>query len=299
MNTLGSPPSLSVTAILLCTLGLSCSLRIEDVSIPEYKVRGSSARLTCTYSLGDFTLYSLKWYKGDKQFYQYIPGNKKTKNTFVVPGVNVDVDMSSAVTVVLKDVELETSGKYKCEVITEGPLFHTKIGEGNMTVIDLPDSTPVLEGVKTSYQLGERVHVNCTSPYSKPAATLEWHINDELVRKPSWLRRYPAQQEPDGLETAVLGLTFVTKRSHFPGGDLRLKCVAKIATIYFQSQETSVIETGFFKHTQAEERRHKDHSYFFGSSAPRTTTSCFSLVLATVAVLLNTGLHVDLVQPFL
>ncbi|ROT70745.1 hypothetical protein C7M84_010965 [Penaeus vannamei] len=94
MNTLGSPPSLSVTAILLCTLGLSCSLRIEDVSIPEYKVRGSSARLTCTYSLGDFTLYSLKWYKGDKQFYQYIPGNKKTKNTFVVPGVNVDVDMT-------------------------------------------------------------------------------------------------------------------------------------------------------------------------------------------------------------
>nr|XP_027220810.1 uncharacterized protein LOC113813072 [Penaeus vannamei] len=242
MNTLGSPPSLSVTAILLCTLGLSCSLRIEDVSIPEYKVRGSSARLTCTYSLGDFTLYSLKWYKGDKQFYQYIPGNKKTKNTFVVPGVNVDVDMSSAVTVVLKDVELETSGKYKCEVITEGPLFHTKIGEGNMTVI------------VTSLER-ERVHVNCTSPYSKPAATLEWHINDELLRKPSWLRRYPAQQEPDGLETAVLGLTFVTKRSHFPGGDLRLKCVAKIATIYFQSQETSVIETGFFKHTQAEERR--------------------------------------------
>ncbi|XP_047499105.1 uncharacterized protein LOC125045719, partial [Penaeus chinensis] len=118
-------------------------------------------------------------------------------------------------------------------------------------------------------------------------------------RKPTWLRRYEAQQEPDGLETAVLGLTFVTRRSHFPGGELRLKCVAKIATIYFQSQETSVIETGFFKHTQAEERRHKDHSYFFGNSAPRTTTSFFSLVLATVALLRNTGFHVDLVQPFL
>ncbi|XP_042869281.1 uncharacterized protein LOC122251411 [Penaeus japonicus] len=299
MKTLGTKSSLTVTAFLLCIIGLSHAVTIDDVAIPEYKVRGSSARLTCNYSLGDFTLYSLKWYKGDKQFYQYIPGNKKTKNTFLVPGVNVDVDSSDAVTVVLRDVELVTSGKYRCEVITEGPLFHTKIGEGNMTVIDLPDSTPVLEGVKTSYQLRERVHVNCTSPYSKPAATLEWHVNDELVKKPSWLRRYQAQQEPDGLETAVLGLTFVTKRSHFPGGELRLKCVAKIATIYFQSQETSVIETGFLKHTQAEERRHKDHSFFFGSSAPRTTNSCFSWALTAVVVLLNTGFRVDLVQSLL
>ena len=46
---------------------------------------------------------------------------------------------------------------------------------------DLPESAPVLDGAKTSYQLGEQVTVNCTSLYSKPAATLEWFINDELV----------------------------------------------------------------------------------------------------------------------
>ena len=39
----------------------------------------------------------------------------------------------------------------------------------------------MLDGAKTSYQLGEQVTVNCTSLYSKPAATLEWFINDELV----------------------------------------------------------------------------------------------------------------------
>lgn len=46
---------------------------------------------------------------------------------------------------------------------------------------DLPESAPVLEGAKTRYQLGERVTVNCTSFFSKPAATLEWRINDKLV----------------------------------------------------------------------------------------------------------------------
>ncbi|KAK8405475.1 hypothetical protein O3P69_001804 [Scylla paramamosain] len=173
------------------------------------------------------------------------------------------VERSSEATVVLRDVELGTSGTYRCEVITEAPVFHTKFGEGNMTVIDLPESAPVLDGAKTSYQLGEQVTVNCTSLYSKPAATLEWFINDELVLQSHYLKRYPPKREPDGLETAVLGLSFVTSRSHFPHGEMRLKCVAKIATVYFQSQETSVIETGFLPQTQAEERRH----YFFSSGA--------------------------------
>ena len=35
----------------------------------------------------------------------------------------------------LRDVELVTSGTFKCEVITEAPVFHTQFGEGNMTVI--------------------------------------------------------------------------------------------------------------------------------------------------------------------
>lgn len=43
---------------------------------------------------------------------------------------------------------------------------------------------------------------------------------------------------------------------------MRLKCVAKIATVYFQSQETSVIETGFLAHTQAEGRTYTDGGFF-------------------------------------
>ncbi|XP_045139426.1 uncharacterized protein LOC123520853 [Portunus trituberculatus] len=284
-------PLLTLLILLTLVFGRAVPLEILEVRVPEYKVKGSRAELKCIYSLGNATLYSLKWYKGDKQFFQYIPANSVTKNTFYVKGVNVDVERSSEATVVLRDVELGTSGTYRCEVITEAPVFHTKFGEGNMTVIDLPESAPVLDGAKTSYQLGEQVTVNCTSLYSKPAATLEWFINDELVLQSHYLKRYSPRREPDGLETAVLGLSFVTSRSHFPHGEMRLKCVAKIATVYFQSQETSVIETGFLPQTQAEERRH----YFFSSGARVGGESTPSLLL--LLLLLVAGVAVP--APFL
>ncbi|KAG7165539.1 putative Immunoglobulin V-set domain-containing protein 2, partial [Homarus americanus] len=125
----------SITWSSLPAPGWSAALEIQEVEVPEYKVRGSRAELSCRYKLDNATLYSLKWYKGDKLFYQYIPANNLTKNTFLVPGVNVDVGDSTGVTVVLQDLELVTSGTYKCEVITEAPLFITKFGHGNMTVI--------------------------------------------------------------------------------------------------------------------------------------------------------------------
>ncbi|KAG7165540.1 putative CD80-like C2-set immunoglobulin domain-containing protein 4, partial [Homarus americanus] len=152
----------------------------------------------------------------------------------------------------------------------------------------LPESAPVLEGASSSYQLGERVVVNCTSLYSKPAATLQWYINNQLVTEVGSLRKYPPQKERDGLETAVLGLTFITSRSHFPRGEMRLKCVAKIATVYFQSQETSVIETGFLPQTQAEERRHNDHFYFLGSSSTAASAGWSLLILVALVILFNT-----------
>ena len=65
-------------------------------------------------------------------------------------------------------------------------------------VLDLPDRKPQLDcnyGEKDGtnralvtqklegYRVGEILDVNCTSPRSKPPATLKWYINNELVRK--------------------------------------------------------------------------------------------------------------------
>lgn len=45
----------------------------------------------------------------------------------------------------------------------------------------LPSEGPTLTGGNQEYRIGDTVVVNCTSAKSKPAATLRWYINDELV----------------------------------------------------------------------------------------------------------------------
>ncbi|KAK8380486.1 hypothetical protein O3P69_016821 [Scylla paramamosain] len=208
----------------LCSLfilfgSVAAVLELLTVKVPAYAIRGGSAKLYCSYKLDDdASLYSLKWYKDDHQFYQYIPGNIISKNTFFLPGVDVN---------------------------------------GNLTVIDPPDSAPVLEGAQAAYHVGEQVSLNCTSLSSRPAATLAWYVNDQLVTESHRLRKYGALQEGGGLQTAVLGLSFTTSPQHFQRGVMRLKCVARIATVYFQSQETSVAEAEARPpHTIAEGRRH-------------------------------------------
>ena len=85
------------------------------------------------------------------------------------------------------------------------PQNDSVVGLPKLQVLDLPDTKPVLEynrdtqtgihsssnkgygnGVKTAASLGYRVgdilDVNCTSPKSKPPATLKWYINNEMVR---------------------------------------------------------------------------------------------------------------------
>ena len=47
-------------------------------------------------------------------------------------------------------------------------------------------------------------------------------------------------KEDHGLETSVLGLRFKVRDKHFRRGDLKLKCTATIATIYWKSNEESV-----------------------------------------------------------
>lgn len=49
------------------------------------------------------------------------------------------------------------------------------------------------------------------------------------------------KKDADGLETSTLGLRFKVREKHFRGsGDLKLKCTATIATIYWKSNEESV-----------------------------------------------------------
>nr|CAD7205680.1 unnamed protein product [Timema douglasi] len=106
--------------------------------------------------------------------------------------------------------------------------------------VALPDEGPRISGGRPRYQVGDMVRVNCTSGRSKPAAQLVWFINGQQADS-SFLRGPDILQNGrEDLETSVLGLEFRVMPKHFKRGDMKLKCLATIATVYWRSNEESV-----------------------------------------------------------
>ncbi|CAH1404996.1 unnamed protein product [Nezara viridula] len=108
-----------------------------------------------------------------------------------------------------------------------------------MLTVALPEEGPRISGGKPRYQIGDKVKVNCTSGLSKPAAQLSWYINGEPA-KDSYFRGPYEEETRDGLVRTTLGLEFRIERRHFRKGDLKLKCLASIGTVYWNSNEESV-----------------------------------------------------------
>jgi hypothetical protein len=53
--------------------------------------KGNHASLLCQYDLEDAPLYSVKWYRGNFEFYRFSPGEKPATKIFAYPGIHVDV----------------------------------------------------------------------------------------------------------------------------------------------------------------------------------------------------------------
>ena len=68
-------------------------LKIIEARIPVYKLRGEDAELSCLYELGGDSLYSVKWYKDDEEFYRYMPANHPAQRVYPRPGVVVHVSI--------------------------------------------------------------------------------------------------------------------------------------------------------------------------------------------------------------
>ncbi|XP_037821160.1 uncharacterized protein LOC119610131, partial [Lucilia sericata] len=217
------------------------SLRLVEVRIPNYVIKGSTAQLECLYDLDGEALYSVKWYKDGNEFYRYVPRDMPPAQTFLLPGVSVDVHNSSDAIVTLREVNLQSAGRFRCEVSGEAPSFQTVTEHGDMVVVSLPDQgPPKISGGRPRYQIGDWVRINCTAGRSKPAVQLSWFVNGEAA-EPHTLRKYDTIiSGREGLETSVLGLQFRVEQHHFRNGDMKLKCVASLSTFYWRSNEESV-----------------------------------------------------------
>nr|XP_024220187.1 uncharacterized protein LOC112211966 [Halyomorpha halys] len=110
-------------------------LRNVWLKTPVAVAPGQSATLVCLYDLEGEPLYTVKWYKGRQEFFRYVPKEHPHTRVFLQPGINVDVAASGPDRVVIRDVEEHLGGKYRCEVSTDAPNFHTIVVSAYMHVV--------------------------------------------------------------------------------------------------------------------------------------------------------------------
>ena len=58
-------------------------------------------------------LYSIKWYRNGHEFYRYIPSDNPSTTIFNGNGINVDKSQSSEEEILLRSVDLDTTGLWK------------------------------------------------------------------------------------------------------------------------------------------------------------------------------------------
>lgn len=78
------PPSFSYT-------DMAEGLRIVQVTVPDVVRSGSNATFVCEHDTEGDILYSVKWYKGRREFFRYTPKEIPAVKLFSVPGITVDV----------------------------------------------------------------------------------------------------------------------------------------------------------------------------------------------------------------
>ena len=71
--------------------GSAVGLTLKSIHVPAHVEVGDNARLTCRFDMGSDTLYSVKWYKNDLEFYRYVPNDRPKLQVFAQKGIHVDV----------------------------------------------------------------------------------------------------------------------------------------------------------------------------------------------------------------
>lgn len=84
-----------VIAIVIVIVIVGClSLRNVRVKLPHTVRRGQNVTLKCLFDLEEDALYSVKWYKGRREFYCYTPNEEPPMKVFQFSGIRVDVSRS-------------------------------------------------------------------------------------------------------------------------------------------------------------------------------------------------------------
>lgn len=80
----------------LCFVPVVLSLRnVTLLVLPPAVQKGQHAALLCLYDLEEAPLYSVKWYRGNHEFYRFSPTDSPPNKIFPFDGIHVDVSIAS------------------------------------------------------------------------------------------------------------------------------------------------------------------------------------------------------------
>ncbi|XP_071532574.1 uncharacterized protein [Panulirus ornatus] len=228
----------------------SVNLKSLKVKVPRVAYVGEDTELECTFPWTDpGSLYSIKWWRDNDQFYQYIPKKKDPKMKFNVTGIKVDPQNSTEFKVSLKDLTLTSSGMFTCEVISDDN-FETFRESANMTVIDPPDLNragkfgPTIEVAgwngdgPVEVRDGDHVEAVCVARGSNPPVLLTWFINDTKAPK-EFVRQQTSHMEGHNTYTSSLRVVLPAQELWDSQGRLHLRCSAEISGLF---RESDVLE---------------------------------------------------------
>lgn len=228
--------SASLLCVLLAVVTGVHGLSNVSIDIPLAVAAGTTVNMSCRYDLQSDMLYTVKWYKGS-EFFRYVPKEMPPIAVFGDLGAKVVTNRSDANRVVLKDVQPNHTGKYRCEVSGDSPSFNTVMVAGYMHVASLPNGDPQLRVEKTRYAVGDTVRGNCTVPSGNPPANVTWTVNGTPVNS-SFIRNITDESD-NQQQMTIAGLDFETMQDNFNNGRLHIVCQANVFHLY--QKKTDVI----------------------------------------------------------
>nr|XP_029708095.1 uncharacterized protein LOC109427463 [Aedes albopictus] len=216
------------------------AIQLTDINVPEIVDLRATVTLACSYDLQNQKLHSVKWYKGNREFFRYAPAIIPPLRTFPVEGVQLAPDGHQCNAFVcrirLTRLERHSGGEYRCEISGDAPQFELANGSRNMTVEVLPQHDPIISGLGATYHPGETLEANCTSDLSSLGTRLHFFVNDKPVPI-----EYLQPPHETTLDNDSYLLRYRTLEMHLPvdrlfpkGVDhakLQVKCIAAIDSV--------------------------------------------------------------------
>ncbi|XP_309122.6 pregnancy-specific beta-1-glycoprotein 11 [Anopheles gambiae] len=226
------------------------ALRLTNMNVPEVVDYRDTVTLSCSYDLGAHQLNSVKWYKGNKEFYRYAPMLFPKVTTYPVDGIVIATDRPTICnqylcSIRLTELQRRTSGEYRCEISGDAPEFKLANSTRNMTVEVLPQDDPTISGLSASYLPNEHIAANCTSDRSSLVTRLLWFINGRTVPMEYLQQLQETSLESDGFVIRYRMLEMRVPVDRLVQRELdnviHIKCVATVDAVPSVGRETKTV----------------------------------------------------------